>query len=297
MRFKEVKINLFSFLSKPFSLIDDTISKLFLIFFAGLFSTIFIFYYNPFNISQIEYGSAIGNYLPIWTVGGIGIIILSISQFILRPILKLQNLNVGEFILWSIFEIFFLCIGVFFFFGEFKEPFITEFLLIGKYTISISIIPYFMIYLMITIWKLKFQLKQKNKIISQNEKKSEDHLLSTITKQKLFFKENGDLLFGIQPEKILYLKSDNNYISIFFVNNEKVEKKLIRSNLKSIEQNLTISFLLRVHRSYMININRVITIQPDRGNYILKLDKLPNLYIKVSKSYKEKFDRRINAKV
>jgi hypothetical protein len=274
------------FFSKPFPFLDDAKSKVFLVVFSGIFSTFFILIYNPFNLDQIRYDSALGHYLPIWSAGIFGAIILSITQFLLRPRFNLSRFNLRQFTLWSIFEFMCLCISFYLLFGESKEPFITEVLLIIKYTISLAIIPYLLAYLLIAVFKLKTQVEQK-----VNSPKPSSN-------QQIFTHENGTILFGIKAKQILYLKSENNYTSIYYDQDGKVEKKLIRTNLKSISKTIVDNLdLMRIHRSFMVNLQKVEIIHREKGGFQLQLEHLPNSLFKVSETYKDEFEIKIKIKI
>lgn len=288
MILKNYKTKLVNLFLMPFPLLDGWKSKLFLVSFCCLFSTFFILYYNPFNIEHIKYDSALGHFLAIWNAGIIGAIILSITQFLFRPIFNLSTLNLGQFILWGIFEFICICLGVYFFFGESKEPFIQEFLLIFKYTISIAFLPYIIACLLIAVAKLYLQNDQKNVLIQEKEK-----VAAFSPEQHLFTKEDGKVLFGIKPKQILYLKSENNYTSIYYFQNKKVERKLIRTNLKSISETFDNPNLIRIHRSYMVNLKKVEIIHREKRGFQLEIEHLPNLLLKVSDNYKHIFEEKI----
>ena len=272
------KNKLISFLSLSFPLLDDFKSKLFLVVFSGLFSSFFIFYFNPFNIRQIEYNSALGHFLSIWSVGILGGIILSFTQFFVRSKLKLSSFNLGQFILWVIFEFTCLCMGVYIFFGEIKEPFVQEFLIVLKYTISLAILPYVLACLLIAVAKLYTRVKQRE----------ESPAISS--SQHLFTGKNGKVLFAVKPQHILYLKSENNYTSIFYLQNGEVERKLIRTNLKKLENKLENPDLIRIHRSFMVNLQKIETIHRNKGGFQLQLEHLPDSLLNVSESYKNAFE-------
>lgn len=283
MKPAKTKINkVIDFSLKPFPLIDDFESKLFLVLFCGVFSTFFIFFYNPFNLQHISYDSAIGKLLSIWNAGILGAIILSFTQFFLRPKTNLSTFNVGQFLMWVIFEFIFLCIGIFIIFGESKEPFLKEFTLIIRYTVSIAILPYFLACLLIAVKKLSDKVKKKEK------------MPIVAPEQHLFKDENGKIMLAIKPKQILFLKSENNYTSILYLQNGKVNKTLIRTNLKKLESELEYPDLIRIHRSYMVNLENVVSVQRKKGSFQIQLDQLPDMLLKVSESYKNAFEAKIN---
>lgn len=275
------KKKVIAFLLKPFPLLDDFKSKLFLVFFCGIFSTFFISFFNPFNIKQITYESSLGNFLSISSVGIVGAIILSFSQFYLRKKANLNQFNLGQFLLWSVFEMIFICIGIFILFGESNEPFLQEFLLIINYTISLAILPYVIACLLISVTKLSAKVREGEKLKTNSPK------------QHLFKNEKGKVMLAIKLNQILFLKSENNYTSIYYLQNEKVKKKLIRTSLKKLEEELQVAFLMRIHRSYMVNLNQVVGVQREKGSFQIQVNQLPDLSLKVSESYRNSFEVRM----
>lgn len=269
------------FFLKPFTLLDDFKSKLFLVVFCGVFSAFFILLYNPFNLQAVTYDTAMGRLLSIWNAGILGAIILTITQFFLRPFFKLKTFTVGQFLGWLILEFTLLCLGILIVFGESKEPLLKELSGIAKYTISLGILPYMIACLLIAVFKL-----------SNKEKETEEY--SAANPEPLSIKdENGKVMLVVNPKQILFLKSEDNYTSIFHEQNGKVEKKLIRTNLKKLESELEYPDLIRIHRSYMVNLQSVVSVHRKKGDFQIQLKHLPDLFLKVSETYKNLFEARI----
>ncbi len=63
--------------------------------------------------------------------------------------------------------------------------------------------------------------------------------------------QNQDDILKITESQFIYAESDQNYVTVYFKNGKQVDKKLIRSPLQAIEDQ--IGFAVRVHRSYLIN--------------------------------------------
>jgi two-component system LytT family response regulator len=80
--------------------------------------------------------------------------------------------------------------------------------------------------------------------------------------------------------EIKYIESSNEYIQIHLVNDDAVTS-LIR--LKVIEEQLPKDKFLRVHRSFIVNLDRVKVIERNR----IIFDH--NIYIPVGEQYKETF--------
>ena len=84
-----------------------------------------------------------------------------------------------------------------------------------------------------------------------NEKKDTSLTISPIQKIKIY--HQGKYLF-FSPEQIVYIKSDANTCELFFDNNHPL---VITQTLKQLEGLLPETLFLRVHNSYIINLNHI----------------------------------------
>ncbi|MDR2972658.1 MAG: LytTR family transcriptional regulator [Bacteroidales bacterium] len=103
----------------------------------------------------------------------------------------------------------------------------------------------------------------------------------------IFKDDKGIVCFSIQLSALFYIESDTNYITVFYANQGKMEKYLMRSSLKMVlEENITDN-LVRCHRSYIVNFDKVKLYKKDKDGGVIELlnDSLPS--IPVSKSYIE----------
>jgi len=238
------------------------------------------------NANHWQHDSQIGTFLTIWSAGILGAIILAFSQFFLRPKFKLNAFNVGQFSLWLILEFWLLSVVFFFLFREKIVPLFEEYFFVLRSTVSISIIPYALACLLLAVRKLS------NQVPPSPQPKAQTPIIPLAT--YAFKDESGKIMLAIKPKQLLCLKSESNYIAIFFLQNEKVEKKLIRSNLKKLSNELKIfPNLLRVHRSYMVNLENITSIQRKKGSYQIELAQLPDMPLTVSEKYKQLFEAQI----
>ena len=147
--------------------------------------------------------------------------------------------------------------------------------------------PYFLACLLIAV----FQLSQKIKAGAQKVPLTNS---STPLDQHNFKDENGKIMLAIKPQQLLFLKSENNYTAIYYLQNEKVEKKLIRTNLKKLESELeAFPNLQRIHRSYMVNLKNIASVQRIKRSFQIKMTHLPDMPLKVSETYKAVFTTQI----
>lgn len=121
---------------------------------------------------------------------------------------------------------------------------------------------------------VNFQNKTPNKIFSDKDYKTEKNNVLQI-QDSLFLKKEQHFE-RVSFKDILLLQADSNYCNIF-----TTSKKFIYSTvLKNIEKQLPSNQFLRVHRSYVVNINKVSGFE---GNLLFIGEKK----IPISKSHKE----------
>ena len=102
--------------------------------------------------------------------------------------------------------------------------------------------------------------------------------ISSNVPDSIFVKSDYKLI-QIQLKDILYIEGLKDYIRI---QTEGKEGILTLMSMKSIEDHLPNDIFVRVHRSYIVNINKIKIIERNR----IVFDKL---YIPISDSYKERF--------
>lgn len=262
------------YLWSPFHLLDDTNSRVLLVLFCGVFSTVFILFYDPLNVSGISKETTLARIFSFHGLGLWGILVLSFTQFILRPRFQLDTFLVWQFMLWVLLEIFLLSVCFFLIYRALEEPLLPEFLTVFRMTALLAIVPYAIACLLIAVVQMSQQI-QTETIAPE----ASSALLSIKD-------ENGKPMLSVAKEDILLLKSENNYTAVFFTQSAKVEKKLIRSSLKNILQQLPTPPFIRIHRSYSINVKNLSSLDRKNGEIQIKLKYLPDMPLKVSETYK-----------
>jgi len=92
-------------------------------------------------------------------------------------------------------------------------------------------------------------------------------------------------LVQIELNSIQYIEGLKDYVKVC---QESVEKQIITlMSLKSLEENLRDRMFIRVHHSFIVNLEKIRTIERNRIIF-------GNNYIPISENFKEKFQRFIN---
>jgi hypothetical protein len=216
-----------------------------------------------------------------------GIILIIISRLVMLQFIKRHSITYLQYVFWVVSEI----IAVSLFFTLFTMFLIEEennrnFTEIFKNSILngsiLILLPYSM------LW-LYFRRREKKQPIKYNLLNNTD--TDSLEKQKIpFHDEKGNLRITVQREDILYIDSTNNFITIHYLNQSRVSHFLIRNSLtKMIDDLNNDSQLIRCHRNYFVNPNKVKVLHKNKGEITLELDDLNASAIPVSSLYYDKF--------
>jgi len=258
-----------------------------LIFFTAIFALLFINIFQPFgsrewypNISDFKY-FFFSSFIIL-----IGMLVVVVSRFIMLQFVKKHSISYFQYEFWVLAEI--LAMSLFYsLFTKFipeegmKRDFVEIF---HKSTVNTSLI----LLLPYSILWLYFSWKEKNRLLQEMIK--EDQPLDVQRKKSIaFFDEKGELRITIMLENLLYIDSSDNYVTIHYLNKSKLSHFLIRNTLKWMDDNLTNSSqLVRCHRSYIVNLDKVKVIRKNKGGIIMELEAASAPDIPVSNTYYER---------
>ncbi len=98
--------------------------------------------------------------------------------------------------------------------------------------------------------------------------------------------ENDVMQLAIDLDELLFIQSTDNYVSVFFLKDSKVTKELVRTSLKKLENELKNTSLVRCHRSYMVNLKKILVTKKTGKGMMLELKNYNDGQITVSKHYR-----------
>jgi two-component system, LytTR family, response regulator len=94
---------------------------------------------------------------------------------------------------------------------------------------------------------------------------------------------SGDGLVFVKTADIIYCRADSNYTEVALADGKKI---LVARTLKEIDETLSGDDFIRVHNSYLVNINHIKKYVKGDGGYIIMPD---NTQITISRSKREDF--------
>jgi DNA-binding LytR/AlgR family response regulator len=94
-------------------------------------------------------------------------------------------------------------------------------------------------------------------------------------------------VFKIDVNDVLYIKSNQNYISIYYLKENTIKSHLFRISLVNALKQIASENIIQCHRSYVVNINSIEKITGNAQG--LKLELQHNVIVPVSRSFVKKF--------
>ncbi|NIG54166.1 LytTR family DNA-binding domain-containing protein [Chitinophaga sp. Cy-1792] len=276
-----------------FALLDAVSNRIVLILFIALFSYGFMYVFMPFNMNiwYEDQHFTLATILLIFT--GCGALAMAFSQFILSRLAIRRQLSNSGYLFWFALEIILIGAvvtmvnaainpGIFLTFGEFLStlPYIT----------LIISIPYSLALLWFYTRQKMDQVRELTNIVPVAVPAAREPIINIRD-------ENDKLVLSLPPEKLLLVKAEDNYVHIFYQAGNLTKKELVRTSLKKVEATISMHGFNRSHRSYVINIGRVVLFHKQAKGYFVCLEGLDDMQIPVSGSYLEFFTARFSQAV
>jgi DNA-binding LytR/AlgR family response regulator len=192
---------------------------------------------------------------------------------------KKKSLNYLQYILWVLAEILSMAIvySIMVKFILVDERDFMDILRVSlKNTSLVLLLPY-------TILWLFFSYYDKTVQLQNLENRGDDHPKSSMLIP--FHDSKGTMRLTIQKEDLFYLEAADNYVTIHYLRNQKPARFMIRNSMKVYEQQFLGSNIIRCHRSYMVNLDKVRIIRKESDGLHLELAMDSSIDLPVSKTY------------
>ena len=255
--------------------------------FSVLSALVFLNLYIPF--SETAWFGLGNSVFFLFTAGFafISMLILIASRIIMYKIRNLIRFTYLGYLLWCAAEIILICLFYTFVTMDITDTGDFGFMqVLGKSllcgTISLMV-PY-------VISGMYFAILDKNNTIKlMNCKDSVSDVQMPMHDTKItLFDSNGALKLSVSSDSLYYIESDDNYIKVWYSDSSgKLQMYMLRYRLKTIEDNFRNGPLVRCHRKYIVNADKVRILRKENEGYVLDIGEGEIPSIPVSKTYVE----------
>ena len=109
------------------------------------------------------------------------------------------------------------------------------------------------------------------------------------------FDNSGDLKLCVSASNLYYIESDDNYIVVWYTDSKgDLKRYMLRCRLKTVEESFRGSSLVRCHRKYIVNMDKVKVLRKEKDGNKGDLHQAPIAPIPITKTYSENVLSRFN---
>lgn len=255
----------------------------------GLLAFVVIFFLAPFNFDDMSARSrlwqALGSSLIV--SGSILGVVYSL-KYIVPEWMRPSRWTLGKEILLFIVVLFVIALIHFFTFVGIHDL-EASLLLFQKMVVRTLMISIFPIVGLVLFEQYNHRTQQLKRVMRLNKEirnfRNERNPIPVSEAQKVWFAhENGKAACQLDLHSIQYLKSEGNYLDIFYLTESRSPgKKLVRNSLRSAEELLPDTNFWRVHRSYLVNLQHVESVSGNARDLVLEM-KISGTKIPVSRA-------------
>ena len=256
--------------------------------FAALFSIVFLLLSLPFSHNS---WMALGNsrffaFTVLFATGSL--LLVALSKFVMYKTRNILRMTFLGYILWCIAEVVVICLAYSFItvpitgigWEQFPET-LGNALLYG--TISL-IIPYILA-------GMYFAIQDKNqtiRLMNYGNVVLDENVLPSKLEKITLFDNSGDLKLCVSASNLFYIESVDNYIKVWYSDSKgDLKRYMLRCRLKTVEESFRGSSLVRCHRKYIVNMDKVKVLRKEKEGYELDLDNDTIPQIPITKTYEK----------
>lgn len=258
---------------------------------VGAFIFLFLYVFKPFEMSDLKHGIfeiALGYGL----VTTIVMQLLSLLLKALKGFSDEERWTVGKAIFWNMLHLILIEIfnALYSDWIGLLELTLKRLLWFQMATLAIGVFPVITMVLISEAAMNRKYLLQSNIINQEIALKEHDNAVADNFKNDmvLLMSQNENASLSISAEQILFVKASDNYVEVYFTENQTIQKRLLRNTLKSIEEVLkeNINFF-RCHKSYLVNLHKILKVKGNAQGYRFKLN-MGEFEIPVSRQHNER---------
>ncbi len=228
--------------------------------FVGLFVGFFLFLFKPFGIDELKTKtSPVGMYIGFGVISFIGMLFVEIVIPRLFPgFFSESSYTVGKEIMIGALTILVIALSNFSYVYFLNPPTLSLFSLSVMLwqTLLVGIFPL----TLITLVKYTRLLRSNQKVSSEIQIPPSSTVNSELNSLNPIAFTNEIDAQQVDLSDLLYIEAVGNYVNVVTRKEGVLNRNLYRKTLKSIDEEVKSKYILRCHRSYIVNLERVIEV-------------------------------------
>lgn len=267
-----------------------------MIIFVPIFALFFIALYSPFDFDRIDSDAHFLSWLNVSRellvqlitifLILIGMAVAAISRWLMALYTRKRQISYVHYIAWIACEILVMTLmfTIVALFTDTNKGIITLFKNSLIKTFLMLLIPYTLCYIYF-IWQERVaQLRMLRERIAEDETALQAAYVQ-------IFDEKGEMRLSVRREHLLLIESADNYICVWYTNNNTPKKVLVRNTLKQVAEQLASTHIQRCHRSYLVNLDHVKVLRREKEGIFVELGIVGVPDVPISKTYSDSIQK------
>lgn len=263
--------------------------------FSILYALVFLVIYSPYSETS-WFGVAKSESFLLTTTFVVASILLLIISRILMFFAAKKNLKMTymKYALWLLGEIILI--------GVFHSVLSMVYIKITDYTVSFIVtksilitllalgVPYMVSAMWLTIKDMRNTLlvTDTKNIATDGEAIAQNIDIINIADNK------GMLKLSVKLDNLYYIKAEDNYTIVYYSKNGQLNRYMIRCKIQTIEDTFRDTPLMRCHRTYIVNAEKIKVLRHESDGFYIDFDFEGIEQIPVSKTYSDAVVKRFS---
>ena len=265
---------------------------------SSLFALVFLTAYVPFSETAWFQVGKSNYFFTTAAFVGTGTMFLTISRVLMNWLIKKsRHFPFWLYILWLFLEI--MIIAVYYTLISYFQIQATDhsFGYLFAKSVLITFIALAVPYTITDLIILLQDTRQKLMLTKSDTVESDDEVMPEHTEIINLMDNNGNLKLSVKLDNLYYIKAEDNYINVFYQRSGVIASYMLRCKMQTIADNcVDSSSLMRCHRSYIVNINKVSVLHNEADGFVIDFEREGLESIPVSKTYSAKVLEAFNKK-
>ena len=219
------------------------------------------------------------------------LLVVILSKRIMYSTRNSIRLNYLQYTLWCLAECLVICFlyTVFSFKGDEAgiiqmedTSMVRLFLNAFLYAFTSLFIPY----LIAAMYFAIIDMTNTMRLVNYDNVVTDEPVMEEQDRKVTLFDNSGVLKLSVNLSNLYYIESDDNYIIVWYTDTKgDMKNYMIRCRLKTVEESFKGSSLVRCHRRYIVNMDKVTALRREKDGYELDLGEEGIPPITITKTY------------
>lgn len=253
--------------------------------FSVLYALVFLVIYSPYSETSWFGVAKSESFLLTTTFVVVSVLFLIISRTAMFFVSKKMTMNYLKYSIWLLCEV--ILIGVFHAILSIvyvKMEDYSESFLITK-SIMITLLALGVPYVTTAMWSIIKEMHNTLLVTDSNEVASDGEAIAQNIDIINIADNKGVLKLSVKLDNLYYIKAEDNYTIVYYTRNGMLYRYMIRCKIQTIEDNFKNTPLMRCHRTYIVNYQKIKVLRHESDGFYIDLDFEGIDPIPVSKTY------------